>query len=196
MSFRGELGHDVLVHNHARVYRLRPARSELVVDLVAAPAAIAVTAGALVLLGMAPDKAVGSLTSLIMVILLRTALRFFTAQRVELHEERLVVSDHGGTREIPAGTLRSVRINRLTRLAVFTGPGGRFRADATTVRLIEPDDPGSDGPGAGHPSYGFLDLTRDIWDLNHGLRPANRFTGKLLRRHGVELIPLSSQASP
>ncbi|MEV6983608.1 hypothetical protein AB0M95_20455 [Sphaerisporangium sp. NPDC051017] len=123
--------------------------------------------------------------------MLRIAARRQAAHLAELHEGHFVVSVRDKTYEIPAGTLRSVRLKRLTLMAVFEGPEGSFLVDSSYVQLLEPKDLDNGPLGTARPSHGFIDLTRRLWDLNRGLSPANRLTDKTLRRYGAELVELS-----
>ncbi|WP_327043541.1 hypothetical protein OG320_17200 [Microbispora sp. NBC_01189] len=179
--------------NQLLVYRLRPTRRQLFWELVTTPVITLALVGLIRLFGVPLDikMAIALGVSYTSHSMLRIAARRHAAHLAELHEGHLVVSARDRTYEIPVGTLRSVRLKRLTLMAVFEGPEGSFLVDSTYVQLIEPKDPENGSLGMSRPSHDFIDLTRRLWDLNRGLSPANRLTDKTLRRYGAELAELS-----
>jgi hypothetical protein len=187
------MNENVCTPNKVLVYRLRPTRRQLFWELVTTPVAMVAVAGLIRLFGVPLDTDMVPALSLAftLISLMRIAARRHVAHLAELRDGHLVVSVRDRTYEIPAGTLRSVRLKRLTLMAVFEGPAGRFLVDSTYVQLIEPKGPESGPLGISRPSHGFIDLTRRLWDLNRGLSPANRLTDKTLRRYGAELAELS-----
>ncbi|GAA0381017.1 hypothetical protein GCM10009530_34700 [Microbispora corallina] len=107
---------NVLASNQL-VYRLRPTRRQLFWELVTPPVTMLAAAGLIRLFGVPLDLRMAIPLSLTYTShsMPRIAARRHAAHLVELHEGRIVVSVRDKTYEIPFGTLRSVRIKRLTR---------------------------------------------------------------------------------